>query len=110
MTTIIRDAFAHEFNDVALLNVEAYREYSHTLTCGNWEIMRTNLLNVVEVAKRGRLIVAQQDQELVGSVIYCPPGKSDSRIFQEEWVSLRMLAVSPQHRGQGIGQQLSRLI
>jgi ribosomal protein S18 acetylase RimI-like enzyme len=36
-----------------------------------------------------------------------PPGASDSRLFQPEWASLRMLAVSPQHRGQGIGRQLS---
>jgi ribosomal protein S18 acetylase RimI-like enzyme len=107
MTMIIREADAQEFNDIALLTVEAYREYSLDLTSDNWEIMRTNLSNVVEVAKPGRLIVAQQGHELVGSVVYHPPGASNSRLFQSEWASLRMLAVSPQHRGQGIGQQLS---
>lgn len=107
MTVIVRDAFAQEFNDIASLTVEAYREYSHALTSDNWEIMRTNLSNVAEVAKQGRLIVAQRDRELVGSVVYCPPGTSESRLFQPEWASLRMLAVLPQYRGQGIGQQLS---
>ena len=33
--------------------------------------------------------------------------KSDCRLFQPEWASLRMLTVLPQYRGQGIGQQLS---
>ncbi|MGV0028547.1 GNAT family N-acetyltransferase [Phormidesmis priestleyi] len=107
MAVIVRDALAQEFNDIASLNVEAYREYSHALTSDNWEIMQTNLLRVAEVAKQGQLMVAQSDQELVGSVIYCPPGTSDSRLFQPEWASLRMLAVLPQYRGQRIGQQLS---
>lgn len=107
MAVIVRDALAQEVDDVALLTVEAYREYSQALTSDNWEIMRTNLSNVIEIAKQGRLIVAQQDQELVGSVVYHPPGASESRLFQPEWASLRMLAVLPQHRGQGIGQQLS---
>jgi ribosomal protein S18 acetylase RimI-like enzyme len=107
MAAIVRDALAQEFNDVASLNVEAYREYSHALTSDNWEIMRTSLSNVAEIAKRGRLIVAQQDRDLVGSVIYCSPGTSNTRLFQVEWASLRMLAVLPQYRGKGIGQQLS---
>ena len=107
MAEFIRNALDCEFNDVALLAIEAYREYSHTLTSDNWKIMQTSLSNVAEGAKQGRLIVAQQEQQLVGSVIYYSPGTSDSRLFQPEWASLRMLAVLPRYRGQGIGQQLS---
>lgn len=107
MTVIIRNALAQEINDVALLNVEAYCEYSQALTSDNWQIMQTNLLNVAEVAKQGQLIVAQSDRALVGAVVYCPPGTSDSRLFPPEWASLRLLAVLPQYRGQQIGQQLS---
>lgn len=107
MSAIVRDAFTHEFTHVADLVVEAYREYARDLTPDNWKIMQTNLLKVVEVAREGQLIIAQDDRELVGAVVYCPPGTSDRRIFQPEWASLRMLAVSPQHRGQGIGAQLS---
>ncbi|KAM3100861.1 GNAT family N-acetyltransferase [Phormidesmis sp. 146-35] len=108
MTLIVRDALIQEFNDVASLSVEAYREYSHALTSDNWKTMQANLLNVAEIAKQGRLMVAQQDQALVGSVIYCPPGTSDSRLFHVGWASLRMLAVLPQYRGLGIGRQLSQ--
>jgi hypothetical protein len=99
MAVIVRDTLAQEINDVASLTVEAYREYSHALTSANWEMVRTSLSNVAQVAKQGRSIVAQCGQELVGSVVYHPPGASDSRLFQPEWASLRMLAVSPQHRG-----------
>lgn len=107
MSAIVRDALKHEFNDVADLVVAAYREYARDLTPENWQTMQTNLLKIVEVAREGQLIIAQADRELVGAVVYCPPGTSDTRIFQPEWASLRMLAVSPQHRGQGIGAQLS---
>jgi ribosomal protein S18 acetylase RimI-like enzyme len=107
MAVIVRDALIQEVDDVASLNLEAYCEYSRALTPDNWEIMRSNLSNVAAIVKQGQLIVAQRDQELVGSVVYHPPGASDVRLFQPEWASLRMLAVLPQHRGQGIGQQLS---
>lgn len=107
MAAIVRDALDREIDDIVLLTVEAYGEYSHDLTSDNWEIMRTNLSKVAEIAKQGKLLVAQRDRELVGSVIYHPPGASDIRLFEPEWASLRMLAVSPQHRGRGIGRQLS---
>ncbi|PSB02072.1 GNAT family N-acetyltransferase [Merismopedia glauca] len=107
MSAIARDAVEQDFDRIASLAVEAYREYSHSLTPHNWDIMRTNLSNVVEMAKQGRFIVAEQGQEIVGSVAYCTPGTSDKRLFQPEWASVRMLAVLPQYRGQGIGQILS---
>ena len=36
MAVIVRNALNYEFNDVALLAVEAYREYFHTLTLDNY--------------------------------------------------------------------------
>ena len=108
MNVIVRDAFTEEVNDVIALNIDAYHEYAHALTADNWEIMRTSLSNVAKIAQQGQLIVAQNERELVGSVIYYPPGSSDSRIFPPEWASVRIVAVSSRQRGQGIGQQLSQ--
>jgi ribosomal protein S18 acetylase RimI-like enzyme len=116
MTTIIRDALSQEHDRVALLAVGAYQEYSQSLSEDNWEIIRTNLSNIGEVAKVGKLIVATHDDsgqdseqsELIGAVIYCPPGQSDSKIFQSEWASLKMLSVDVRHRGRGVGAQLCR--
>jgi ribosomal protein S18 acetylase RimI-like enzyme len=106
MVVIIREALAQEMNEVESLTVDAYREYSDALTSDNWEIMRANLSNVAAIAQQGQLIVAQHDQNLVGSVVYCPPGTSDIRLCPPEWASLRLLAVSPRYQGQGIGQRL----
>jgi GNAT superfamily N-acetyltransferase len=69
MAVIIRDALNQEFDDVVSLSVEAYCEYSHALTLDNWKKMQTSLSRVAEIAKPGRLIVAQRDQELVGSEV-----------------------------------------
>ncbi|WP_181243740.1 GNAT family N-acetyltransferase [Chamaesiphon polymorphus] len=107
MAVIIRDALNSEFDEVANLNVEAYREYARALTSDNWDRMQTNLSKVAEIAKPGRLIVAERDRSLVGAVVYHPPGASNPRLFQPEWASMRLLAVLPQYRSQGIGQQLS---
>jgi ribosomal protein S18 acetylase RimI-like enzyme len=104
---VIRHALDSQYDEVASLNVEAFREYAQALAPGDWVIMQANLLKVPEMAKRGKLMVAQQDELVVGAIVYCAPGTSDERIFQREWASLRLLAVLPQHRGQGIGRQLT---
>jgi ribosomal protein S18 acetylase RimI-like enzyme len=110
MTIIIRHALSVEHDRVALLAVEAYQEYAQSLSKDNWEIMRTNLSNIGEVAKVGTLIVATRANsdrsDIIGAVIYCPPGHSDPRIFQSEWASLKMLSIDVRYRGQGIGAQL----
>lgn len=106
MAVIIRDAIAPEINEVTSLTVTAYQAYAHALSKQNWEAMRTSLSNVAKIAKTGQLIVACQDRMLVGSVVYCPPGTSDSRLCSTEWASLRMLAVLPQCQGRGIGPML----
>jgi ribosomal protein S18 acetylase RimI-like enzyme len=116
MAVTIRNALDQEFDKIASLNVEAYGEYAQALAVKDWEIMRTNLSNVAAIASSqtsqmkgqvGQVIVAQQALLLAGAVIYCPPGASDSRIFQPEWASLRLLAVLPQQRSRGIGKQLT---
>jgi hypothetical protein len=81
MSAIARDALENEFDTIASLGVAAYCEYSHFLTPHNWNVMRTNLSDVVEMAKRGRFIVAERGQEIVGSVVYCCPGMAASKIY-----------------------------
>ncbi len=112
MTVMIREALTSELDDselddIVALAIAAYREYAPALTAADWQTMCTNLAKVAEIAQSGCLLVAQPDQTLVGAVIYCPPGTSDPRLFQPAWASVRMLAVAPSHRGQGIGQQLT---
>jgi ribosomal protein S18 acetylase RimI-like enzyme len=107
MAITIRDALAQELDLVRTLTIDAYREYAQFLTEENWQNMQASLARVVEIAHPGQLIVAERDQQIVGSVVYFPPGASDGRLFEREWASLRLLAVPPQHRGHRLGLQLS---
>ena len=84
MSVIIQDAIAPELNEVASLTVKACQAYAHALSEQNWEAMQTSLSNLAEIAKTGQLIVACQDQVLVGSVVYCSPGTSDARLCSTE--------------------------
>lgn len=114
MTISIGNVLPQELENIGSLTVSAYREYAQFLSEDNWQIMSTNLSNIAEIAKAGQLIVAKrnnldnnsQRSELIGAVIYCPPGHSDPGIFQSEWASIKMLSVASQYRGQGIGAQL----
>lgn len=108
MTLAVRDALNADFDNIAWLSVEAYREYSQLLTSENWNKIKTSLSNVSDTANQAKFIVVEQNHELVGSVVYYRPGTSTSRLFYPEWASLRMLAVLPQYRGQGIGRWLSK--
>lgn len=108
MHPTIRDALTTDFDKIASLSVEAYREYSKSLSLEDWDKMKTNLSNIVKIADRAKLIVAEQNRELVGSVVYYHPGTSASHLFRPEWASLRILAVSPKYRGQGIGRKLTQ--
>jgi ribosomal protein S18 acetylase RimI-like enzyme len=59
------------------------------------------------VASTGILLVAEEEGEVLGSVIYCPPGKSDIGFFPREWATIRLLAVRPSGRGKGVGLALT---
>ncbi len=68
--------------------------------------MQTNLRMVHSTASRATFLAARDAEEIVGSVAYCPAGKSDPAIFPPHWASILLLAVSPRHRRNGIGREL----
>jgi hypothetical protein len=66
MAAIVRDALIQDFEEVAAIAVEAYREYSHALTPDNWHTMQTNLSNVAAIAKQDRAeVIALHTSELM---------------------------------------------
>lgn len=68
--------------------------------------MRAKLTEVESLARRVTFLAARVDEEIAGSVAYCPAGKSDPAIFPSDWASLLLLAVSPRYRRHGIAKQL----
>ncbi|MDJ0692712.1 MAG: hypothetical protein QNJ41_30055 [Xenococcaceae cyanobacterium MO_188.B32] len=82
---VIRDAVSQDFKKIAQILVEAYRQYAEVLTPENWRKMQANLTNVANTANLASLIVAEENNNILGSIAYYAPGKSNPNIFPFEW-------------------------
>ena len=108
MTRRIEEATAADLLALAELNVAAYHEFAKTLGPPAWRAMEKNLRGVARLTGWARFLVVRSGGRLAGSVGYCPPGKSDAAVFEPEWASIVLLAVSPQHRRRGVARDLVR--
>lgn len=104
----VRDAIPSEYDEVSRITVEAYREYANGFTNAVWEEYKSDLKAVAERAQQAEIIVAENEEKLVGAVAYYPPGERELQMFPPDWASIRVLAVLPSHRGKGIGRLLTQ--
>ncbi|MDG4549117.1 MAG: GNAT family N-acetyltransferase [Candidatus Contendobacter sp.] len=94
---------ADAVNRLALRAFEQFRgEYS------DWEAFSRNIGSMASLSTSGELIVASDQDRIVGAVVYVGPHKPKREFFSIEWPILRMLVVDPAHRGQGIGRVLTQ--
>lgn len=103
---MVSPAQADDFDAIATLNVEAYREFANHMSPDGWSRMEANLRGVEARAQSARFLVMRPHDAIVGSVGYCPAGKGDPEIFPPDWATILLLAVSPTHRGRGIARTL----
>jgi ribosomal protein S18 acetylase RimI-like enzyme len=104
---VIEIATSQEFKAIADLNIAAYQEFASHLQPDAWKIMQQNLRNIPAKAKATEFIIYHSSNDIVGSVAYCPAGKSDPAVFEPDMASILLLAVHPQHRGRGIAKALA---
>jgi ribosomal protein S18 acetylase RimI-like enzyme len=108
VTRTVEEATAADILAIADLNVAAYREFARRLGPPAWEAMQRNLRGVARLTGSAKFLVVRTPRGLAGSVGYCPPGKSDSAVFEPGWASIVLLAVSPRHRRRGVARALMR--
>ena len=105
----IRDARPGDRDAILAVTLAAYQEYA-PLMAANWEGYRRNILATLADVKPAEQIVAEQDGEVVGAVLLYPPGTVFSSAkgvrVTALWPEVRLLAVTPGARGQGIGAAL----
>lgn len=72
----------------------------------DWPVFFAGIGRMADLSDDGDLLVAEQDGVIAGAVAHVGPGRPKSAIFPTEWSIIRMLVVSPAHRGLGVGRQL----
>lgn len=103
---IVRNARPSDSDAINHLCVEAYVEFRRTIGEANWQRLRETLSRASDLATEGELIVAEDSSGVLGIVLYKPPDNDKGVAPKSAW--LQTLAVSPLHRGKGIGRALTR--
>jgi len=68
--------------------------------------LAARLGSLTEQADQSEVIVAELNGEIVGAVGYVGATQPKPSFFQPDWPMVRMLSVSPAHRGLGLGKRL----
>ena len=102
----MRDARPSDSEAINHLCVNAYAEFRPVIGEPNWTRLRETLSRASSLSHQGELIVAEGASGVLGVVLYVPHRHDLSGSAQSAW--LQTLAVSPLHRGKGIGRSLTR--
>jgi GNAT superfamily N-acetyltransferase len=78
------------------------------MTPSAWAGLEQSLFTALAGDVVAERIVAEQEGTLVGSVMLCPPaaGAYGGALARIDWPEVRLLAVAPAARGQGVGTAL----
>ncbi len=107
MTLCIEVAGAADLTAIARVNVLAFEEFSGTMAADHWAAMKAqvSLPRVEQLAEFAQFFVIRHQGPIVGSIAYCPPGRSRAPI-PSAWASILLLAVAPGHRDRRLGRTL----
>ena len=104
---IIRDARPGELDQVSELLKKAYSQYESFIPDQSWKEYLENVIDVRSRLPEADLIVAESNGRLVGTVtLYLKYSNRPQEGWPEGWAGIRLLAVHPDFRGQGIGAAL----
>jgi len=105
---LIRDATPHELDRIEALVLTAYREFQPLFSEQIWLAWMDNISKTIR-SGAGMLIVAEHEGELKGVVKFYPDAAhSGMGRWPEAAAAIRILAVSPEARGQGLGTILTQ--
>jgi len=104
---VVRDARPEEFDEVAGLLIEAYREFESFYPPDVWKASMNDIANVRGRLGDAELLVAEDVGRLAGTITLFPDAtRSSIERWPTGWASIRTTAVRPAMRGQGIGELL----
>jgi len=104
---IIRDARPDELDEVSLLLKEAYMQYENFIPPERWKNYLADIVDVRSRLGMSDLIVAELNHRIAGCVtLYLDGSQSFPEAWPKGWAAVRLLAVHPEYRDQGIGHAL----
>ena len=106
-TLSIRDAQLEELDEVALVIKAAYQEYAPHFPAKAWEDYVRNMTDVRGRLGDSELIVAERAGHILGAVTFYPDGSCyRQQKWPTDWAAIRLLAIHPESRRQGIARAL----
>ena len=105
---VIRDARPSERDAIADLTLRAYGEYATIMDPVAWDGLESAIKAALTSNDRIDRIVAEDNGEILGSVLLFPPAMQAYEFSKERAAApeLRLLAVAPDARGKGVGEAL----
>jgi GNAT superfamily N-acetyltransferase len=105
----LRDAREADRDSIQLVTLAAYEQYAPVMD-GMWQFYRANILTTLADVKPAEQIVAETENGIVGTVLLYPAGTRfhvpDGTSISLALPEIRLLAVSPSAREQGIAKAL----
>ncbi len=106
----IRDARRKDRDVAREVTLSAFQQYATVMPPPRWEGYRENILTTMTDVGPAQHIVAEKDGVILGSVLLYPPGTAFSTPEEGPLTcpEVRLLAVAPRARSQGIGAALMK--
>ena len=106
-SVVIRDAELEELDQVAGVIASAYQEYAALMPPDAWAMYLENIRDVRSRLEESDLIVVLQKGAIVGAATFYPRHKRRTSLaWPSDWTAIRLVAVSPKGRGQGLARML----
>jgi GNAT superfamily N-acetyltransferase/quercetin dioxygenase-like cupin family protein len=102
----VRDAGRSDLPRARRVLLAAYQEYATAMPPAVFGSYLAELLDVEARAGTGRILVAEVDGRVVGTVTYYPDAAVEGLGWPSGWAGLRALGVEPAARGRGVGRAL----
>lgn len=105
---LIRKAHENEYDEIRRGRVHAYEQYMEQLPEGHWDALSGTLSAGSEQQAGAEIFIAEAIGDVAGSVVLFPSQKAayEWETGSLDYPELRMLAVNPLFRNQGVGKSL----
>lgn len=105
MVVTLREARSGDRDAIVEVTLAAYQEYASQVPI--WGPYRQNILATLANPRPATQLVAERDGTIVGTVLLYPAGPAGAAApGQGRWPEVRLLAVAPSARGQGVAHAL----